>query len=48
VVADPWGAPNQKHANSAVIFIALVIGAVILLVVISSFCNGMAERGVHF
>lgn len=39
---------NQKSANTAVIFIAVVIGAILLLVVVSAFCNGMAERGVHF
>jgi hypothetical protein len=40
--------PNQSRANTAVIFIAVVIGAIIVLFLLTSFCNGMAERGVHF
>lgn len=37
---------NQKAANSAVIFIAVVIAVVLVLVVLTWFCGEMRARGV--
>lgn len=37
---------SQNAANNAVVFLAVVVGAIVLLVLVAGFCGGMASRGV--